>query len=342
MRPGIFSQSIGDPSFVFSRRRGIIITWGGYWGEIMVKITLVSLWFLMICSFPQPMGKKKSSKSAENSAESVAAAMVQNLAANMADPDYEMKREQQLSEAAQNALKAHASDLEKAVIIIPKKVWKIATIGDSLTEGGGRSAIIGPKISIPSMYQSWTYNWLIAKNVPCEIHNLGIGGQIISEICTRFNECVPADIIVTMAGTNDAWRFSDTAPGIQKEMAEDVIEWYSKVVPKALKLQQEKYNSTPIVFINSIPAIGNVKTVPKNMQTTVLYINDQLAKYVAGLKNPKIVFGDVHKAMRGSDGYNTPGNYIPDGVHFTVEGNKVVGEAIAQAIFNYLKKEKLI
>lgn len=216
------------------------------------------------------------------------------------------------------------------------QIVKISTIGDSLTEGGVRGAIISDsKTVIPMCYQSWTYNWLKAKGLSVEIRNYGIGGQIVNEICGRFEITVslPTDYIVTMGGTNDLWRFSDTAPNIEVEIAEDIIEKYHMAIPKAIKLQQDKGLPAPTVVVCSVPPFGNVKNLPKNVQTAVKYVNSELEKMVIVWKNPSIIFCDMHKAMRNDKFFMRDGLAILDGVHFTLEGNQTCGEAIAQVIY---------
>jgi lysophospholipase L1-like esterase len=218
----------------------------------------------------------------------------------------------------------------------------ISTIGDSLTEGSIRASIIGDNyIQMPNCYQGWTYNWLHHQGMSTEIRNYGIGGQIIEEICGRIAVTVslPTDLIVIMAGTNDLWRYSDMDPDIEKEISEAQLERYREIIPKVVQLQTKKGLSPPMFVICSIPPFGNVKMLPKNVQKAVKFVNSELEKFVVAWKESPIMFCDVHKAMRGDDFFMREGLAIADGVHFTIDGNKACGEAIAKCIFMQMKKK---
>lgn len=221
-----------------------------------------------------------------------------------------------------------------------KKVYSISTIGDSLTEGGGRGTIIGSKFSMPNMYQFWTYNWLMSKGILCEIRNHGSSGQVTSEICGRFDEAIPADFIVMMSGTNDAGRFSGDAPDIEKKIAEDIIVWHKKVIPEVIDAQRAKGWADPIILVNSVPPISSLETMSKYMHKTILHINGRLEEFVANCGIPKVYFCDVHKAMRGDDLYMRPGLYIPDGMHFSIAGNKACGECVAGKIYEIIVRRE--
>ncbi len=67
----------------------------------------------------------------------------------------------------------------------------IKTIGDSLTEGSVRDAIIGTRIQVPNIYQYWLYAALTQNAIANEVWNLGIGGQTIDQICDRFQDVCP-------------------------------------------------------------------------------------------------------------------------------------------------------
>lgn len=66
-----------------------------------------------------PTSDKPSSDSI--SAQSIAEAMAANMAANQADPNWEIEQEQMRSESAARAFKKHAKELKDAGITIPNK-----------------------------------------------------------------------------------------------------------------------------------------------------------------------------------------------------------------------------
>ncbi len=214
----------------------------------------------------------------------------------------------------------------------------ISTIGDSLTEGNAKEAVISDQPFFPNLYQSYTYNLLNEYGINCSIKNFGIGGEIINQICARFKKTVPAHIIVAMGGTNDVWRYADLAPGIEEEIGESLLDLYQKSVEGAFNLQKEyKDMDPPYVFICSIPPFGNVSTLPKNAQNSILHINAQIKSWIEEQNNDHILFCDVHKAMSNQERYMRKGLCIPDGVHFTKEGNKVCGVAIGRCILNLIR-----
>jgi lysophospholipase L1-like esterase len=222
--------------------------------------------------------------------------------------------------------------MDREIMTINTKRSKISTIGDSLTEGNGRDTIFGEKFIAPGMYQSWMFNWLLDHGIKTEIINLGIGGQIINQICGRFEQTVPADIIVSMGGTNDCWRFANSAPNIEEEMAEDILEEYQIAIKKAIQKQISMKQTKPIIIIAAIPPVGKVSTIPTNMKTAILYINQKLKNFVDQQADPMMYYCDVFNAMANEDQDMRVGLYVPDGVHFTIAGNQTCGEVIARSI----------
>ena len=77
--------------------------------------------------------------------------------------------------------------------------------------------------------------------------------------------------------------------------------------------------------------------MPRNLHLAIVHINEQLEAFVARCNIPNVTFCDVHKGMRGDDLYMRPGLYLPDGVHFAIEGNRACGECIAAKIYEVLR-----
>ena len=48
-----------------------------------------------------------------------------------------------------------------------------------------------------------------------------------------FKNAVPADVIVTMGGTNNVWRHADLAPEIADDIADEILDFYAKAVSQA-------------------------------------------------------------------------------------------------------------
>jgi len=216
----------------------------------------------------------------------------------------------------------------------------IKTIGDSLTEGNGRESVLGKNPQIPGQYQNWLYHAMIQNGFDVEVTNYGIGGQLIHEICGRMNICTPANFIITMGGTNNVWRYSGLGEEIYEDMWQELWEQYTTAIPKVIDTQKKQTGHIPIVIINAIPPIGETPRLAKTMQGTLLYINEKLEKAVQAWNKSNVVFCDVHKAMRLPNMYANPKLVVADGVHFTPEGNRVVGETVAKKIIEILSNLK--
>jgi lysophospholipase L1-like esterase len=210
----------------------------------------------------------------------------------------------------------------------------IKTIGDSLTEGSVREAMIGTHIELPNTYQYWLYKGLQRENIDAEVHNLGIGGQIIHEICGRFQLCVPADVIVTMGGTNDIGRFGDYASDVGDDIAQTIIDEYSQVVLAAESNQMDEKGYLPLILINSVPPFGATKVNTPNRHRAIEIVNQRVREWIETLGHPNVMYCDVYGAMADEEGYARPELVVADGVHFTIKGNQTVAETNVSRILD--------
>jgi lysophospholipase L1-like esterase len=195
-----------------------------------------------------------------------------------------------------------------------------------------REAVIGDQAEIPNTYQFWLYKALQRENVNVKVHNLGIGGQIIHEICGRFQLCVPANVIVSMGGTNDIGRYGDFAPEIADDIAETIIYEYFQAVSAAETNQMDQMGFLPVILINSVPPFGRTKINTPNRHQAIEVVNQRLREWVDQLGHPNVMFCDVYAAMAEEDGCARTELMVADGVHFTIKGNETVGETIASRI----------
>jgi lysophospholipase L1-like esterase len=226
---------------------------------------------------------------------------------------------------------------------MPKtKFLVIKTIGDSLTEGSVREAVIGARIEMPNIFQYWLYAALKKELIDSEVWNLGIGGQTINQICDRFQQCVPADVIVSMGGTNDVWRYTDMLDDGATDIAEDIVEHYAKVIPEAEATQLESKNTGPLILINSVPPFGNVKAHSSKRHNMIKKVNQSIQDWIAEQNMPNLVYCDIYTAMSDDDGFARSELVIPDGVHFTPKGNQAVGECIASYVIEAVKSQKIV
>jgi lysophospholipase L1-like esterase len=217
----------------------------------------------------------------------------------------------------------------------------ISTIGDSLTDSGQYGTVVRCGSEIPDCYQYYTYKYLKGRDLNTLVRNLGISGQTISQICGRMNSTVPANYTVSMGGTNDVWRANYSSPSVNDTLANRVIGMYNNTIFNTIAYQQSLGHAPPVFVICSIPPFGRV-TAPisynASIPNTIKHVNAALKAYVEGLNNPDIVFCDVHEAMSTDGVYMTPGLCVADGVHFTLAGDQVMGETVAQAIWNHYSK----
>lgn len=221
-------------------------------------------------------------------------------------------------------------NLKKQVVVD----LRISTIGDSLTDGGNYNKTYGYGEKWSFGYQINMYDYLKTRDLESTIYNVGISGQIVSQICARFNVTVPADYIISMAGTNDLWRANYGNPWIAGNLSQWIIGNYTQTIFNTIKYQTDLGFDSPIIIICSIPPVGDVPGLPTKMAETIALVNADLKAWVIGLNRLDVVFCDVNRAMRNSSVYMMEGLYS-DGVHFTHNGNAVCGEAIAQVITDH-------
>lgn len=212
---------------------------------------------------------------------------------------------------------------------------RITTIGDSITDGGnyGKTYAYGEKWTFG--YQIDIYNSLKTRNIESSIFNLGIGGQIISQICSRFNETVPADYIISMGGTNNVWWWANYSnPLIEENLSQTIITTYNNTIINTMQYQISLNHSGPVIIICSIPPIGIGLGNSANITKAIKYVNTNLQNWVNSLNRSDILFCDVNRYMRNAEGYIIDG-LSSDGVHFTAKGNEVCGQAMALVITDH-------
>jgi lysophospholipase L1-like esterase len=216
------------------------------------------------------------------------------------------------------------------------KTWKIVTIGDSLTQGNAPPEFRSPEQD--NKFQAFLYRYLKAelKNADIDIWNYGIGGQIIGEIIARVASTLPADIVIIMGGTNDAWRYSH-----DEEMREDVVAEIIEQLGRGLDaIRSNPKGTTTMVVACSVPPVADKKTLDPGIHETINIANEKIAAFC---EQSNIFFCDVNEAMRLADSpekYADPDLVVPDGVHFTPAGNKACGEAMGKCVAAIIKSAR--
>jgi len=201
------------------------------------------------------------------------------------------------------------------------KKLRIATIGDSLTQGNPP-----PNFYHPGTYQHWMKRWLIKQGIHTRVVNWGIGGQVAHEIASRVPQTLPTDVLIIMGGTNDVWRYSAFDDDLSIEMTEDVVE---QLAIGAKSANQGMNGGAKYVLLCSIPPMVKVSTIPRDALKNITRINNKIKDLC---ENEGYYFCDVNGEMRLPDGSGNPTYHQPDGVHFTPAGNRACGEAIAKCI----------
>ncbi len=202
----------------------------------------------------------------------------------------------------------------------------VVTIGDSLTQGNPPPE---HRHGNTGKFQGFLLDYLRKHGIEADIWNFGIGGQLAGQIVDRVGEATRAanpDVVVIMGGTNDVWRFSQAGEGITDEIAEGVTDDLERGVACVRK------ESTKVkIVLCSIPAFANVNTLVPEMFEAIKKTNKQILKIC---ERSGCTFCDVNASMRVEEkyGYCNPTLVIADGVHFTPEGNKTVGEKIGACI----------
>ncbi|MHA1821429.1 MAG: SGNH/GDSL hydrolase family protein [Promethearchaeota archaeon] len=210
---------------------------------------------------------------------------------------------------------------------------KWVSYGNSLTQGDP------PPYLHQGKYQYWAMQVLKKAGYNIFEENHGIGGQLAGEISIRVPNGMPADIITIMAGTNDCWRFSDYSEDLSSDMRKDVLEQLELAV-KFAREGGAKVLKKPVIILCSVPAIRVTKATSPNILQNIIKLRDEI-KSLANKLN--VYFCDVYEAMLDpADNKQARAELvILDGVHFTVEGNKVVGSKVGNCIVEALKKEEI-
>ncbi|MHA1793721.1 MAG: SGNH/GDSL hydrolase family protein [Promethearchaeota archaeon] len=220
---------------------------------------------------------------------------------------------------------------EVSVVDVKDKIWKIVTLGDSLTQGNPPPEFRDGNVG---KYQYFLYTSLLESGFKVDIRNHGIGGQLMGQIVNRLEATLPADIIVIMGGTNDIWHYGHVE-GIQDEIEEDLVEQLTRAVAIVRKNDGSSYLNKLVIC--SIPPFGANSDPGKTLTYLVNRFNKVIEDFC--LENG-VFFCDVNKAMRKDDDlkHARPENVIQDGVHFTPVGNEACGKQIARCCMELMKK----
>jgi lysophospholipase L1-like esterase len=206
------------------------------------------------------------------------------------------------------------------------KPIKIATFGDSLTQGGAP-----PNCEHPGVYQYFMVKILEKAGWIVNSVNWGIGGELMGQIAARVPQALPVEIISIAGGTNDVWRYSNFDDEMSREVVDGVIEEMDRAVDFVLKGPNGKKTK---IIVCSTPPILPSNAVSTAASDNAIKLRGMIEEYA---KKKKVFFCDIFAAMKDKSGRARKELVNPDGVHFTIEGNKAFGETLGKKILEIIE-----
>jgi lysophospholipase L1-like esterase len=184
----------------------------------------------------------------------------------------------------------------------PEDNYKVATLGDSITHGGG---------SFSYAPSNWDFSFQYYLKFPTV--NLGESGDTSGSSLARFDSDVlpfhPKYLLI-MTGSNSLRSTSYSAEGVIIEL-------------QGLKAKCEEHNITPI-FI-TLPAINPANIKQAFDEKTDPAWQMKFAKVNSYIRSQKYI--DAAAYFKTPDGI-LPTKMALDGLHLDIEGKKLIGQAI--------------
>ena len=214
----------------------------------------------------------------------------------------------------------------------------IATLGDSLTDSGYYGKVMDYSSNLINWYQYFMYQQLKTRNIESSILDLGVGGQVISQICNRILSASPSTYITIMAGTNDILSADFSDPNVNENLAAHIISIYKQKIPEVILYQNVTFGYSPIVIICTIPPVGDGPSVlPLGRITEAInFVNCELKKFAEN--NPDVLLCDTNRSLKGINDRFIRGLCVEDNIHFTETGKLVCGQTIANSIIEHYYK----
>lgn len=208
------------------------------------------------------------------------------------------------------------------------KIIKIATFGDSLTQGNPP-----PNCEHPGTYQHFMVKILEKEGWMINSVNWGIGGQLMGQISVRIPQALPVDIISITGGTNDVWRYSNFDEEMSKEVREGIIEEMNRAID--LVINGPNGNKTQIILCSTPPILPSI-AASVAASDNVIKVRPMIE---ALAKRRNVYYCDIFASMQDNNGRARKELVVPDGVHFTQEGNKVFGETLGKKIIEIIERK---
>lgn len=204
---------------------------------------------------------------------------------------------------------------------------KIACLGDSITAAAN--------LEDEENYLSYAYPAVLGELLGAdEVYNLGIGGSSIGRywadaFVERYTQ-IPedSDIIIVMGGTNDGFCLSEEEFGTLSEREP----WtFCGDLDELMRGLKENYPDAEIYFVTPLPNIlqdylmreRDYLLPQSNLVNVILTLSAEYDFHVIDLYNSNIL--DSHDADILAD-------YVPDGVHASKAGYRILAEHIAAEV----------
>ncbi len=204
---------------------------------------------------------------------------------------------------------------------------KIACLGDSITAAAN--------LEDEENYLSYAYPAVLGEVLGAdEVYNLGIGGSSIgrywADAFVERYKSIPedTDIIIVMGGTNDGFCLSKEEFGTLSERKP----WtFCGDLDELMRGLRENYPDAEIYFVTPLPNIlqdylmreRDYLLPQRYLVNVILTLSAEYDYHVIDLYNSNIL--DSHDADIVSD-------YVPDGVHASKEGYRILAEHIAAEV----------
>ncbi len=212
---------------------------------------------------------------------------------------------------------------------------KIACLGDSITAAAN--------LEDEENYLSYAYPAVLGELLEAdEVYNLGIGGSSIGRywadaFVERYTE-IPedTDIIIVMGGTNDGFCLSEEEFGTLSEREP----WtFCGDLDELMRGLKENYPDAEIYFVTPLPNIlqdylmreRDYLLPQSNLVNVILTLSEEYDFKVIDLYNSNIL--DSHDADIVAD-------YVPDGVHASKAGYRILAEHIAAEMVRSYEEEE--
>jgi acyl-CoA thioesterase I len=198
----------------------------------------------------------------------------------------------------------------------------VIALGDSTTAGtpAFKSPIEAPPSGAGDVRSQWAY-WLMQTHPDWRVLNRGVNGERTDQIRARFAHDVAAagpDLVVIIGGVNDVYQ------GRSPEAAERELE---------LMYDAARAARIPVIAGSVIPF--DVATPEQNARMHAL--NQWIRNYAASHKD--VVFCDTRAAVAAPGDADRLAS-SPDGLHPTVDGYKLMADALEPVIRSVLARAR--